>query len=199
MGYKNREIEVKLLVDSDKGFNEINRRVVDFVESIYPEYSTVVGKSYDLYWNPPKGSKPDFVRLRRSDGRGAVITVKESDKGNNTDRVEIDLDVDNYDQSLELLSSLHGEPKKLSKKYYVYFLENSDTNISVYQVSGDSRVFIEVEGRSLRRVKKLCSGLNKMFSVGLVARLIKVNSSLFDIFVMEKSAKLSNIYSFLKG
>jgi len=198
MGYKNREIEVKLLVESAKSYTQVNQIVSDFMEVLYPDFEKISGRSYDLYWAAPKDSNADFIRLRRTDDRRAVITLKASDNGNNVDRVEIDLEVDDYDQSKEILIALRGDPVKLTKRYDVYFLENSDTNISVYQVSGDDKVFIEVEGRTSHRVNELCHKLNNLFCHGMMINLHQVNNSLYQMYIQKRPMRTTNLTEYLK-
>jgi len=183
MGYKNREIEVKLLVLGTSSMKTVNGHL----ESLFPDpEDLIIGKSKDVYFLPPPKSKVDFARVRYyPDKDGGQMTIKASDKGNNVDRVEIDVEVSDCDQSVKFLSSLLGtEPSgTLTKRYIVYFLDKRDTTVSLYQVVGDSRVFLEVEARSMDKVNRLLAELKKTVPF----EMQQVHSSLFQLFV-EKSA-----------
>jgi predicted adenylyl cyclase CyaB len=192
VGYKNREIEIKMLALGTKSFSLVSSEVEKYVSEVYPEFTLIKGNSHDWYWSAPKVSNADFVRLRKNTN-GATITIKSTDKGDNTDRVEIDLDVDDYKQAKELMFSLHGDPKaKVQKKYDVYVLEDKHTNVSVYQIKDDDRVFIEVEATSRRRVKELTKGL-----VGGSRKFAWIQASLYQMFVQNKQMVQKDVESFL--
>ena len=181
MGYKNREVEIKLMANSSSLPN-VMRDVEAWVESINPVLDYLEGNATDLYWDAPERGKGDFVRLRRN-STNAQITMKGTDKGDIINRIEIDLEVEDYKQSKILMEALHGEPvEKVKKKYHVFFLENDDTTISIYQVAKDDRVFVEVEARTKTRVKALVKSLMSYSKY----RYDWINSSLYNIFV-EKS------------
>lgn len=198
MGYKNREIEIKLLVT---GYNY--QTACDFVEStvkkLYPKYDTeddfVVGNATDIYWPAPRDGVGDFVRLRKT-SKGGQITLKSTDKGSNLDRVEIDLEVEDYKQAKELMLSLHGKPQAtVTKKYNVYFLESEFTNVSVYQVKGDGRIFIEVESKTKGRLKEIIKELLKDAEES--SSWTWIQSSIYDMFVCGKKPKEADIKTFL--
>ena len=183
MGYKNREIEVKLLV---KGITSL-KTVNNHLEKMFPDpEDLVIGKSKDVYFHPPVGSEVDFARVRFFPDRdGGQLTIKASDKGNNVDRIEVDVEVKDCDQAVKFLNHLLGrEPTgTLTKRYIVYFLDKRDTTVSLYQLVGDSRVFLEVEARSMAKVDKLLKELENI----LPYELERVNSSLFQLFVEEEN------------
>lgn len=201
MGFRNRELEVKLSVNLDSGapaYSSACSFVEGVVKGIYPNYNTeddlVIGNATDIYWNAPRSGIGDFVRLRKT-SKGAQITLKATDRGNNVDRVEIDLEVDDYKQAKSLMLALHGEPKAtVTKKYNVYFLENDHTNVSVYQVKGDNRLFIEVEATSKKRLKEIIKGL--LGAADKEWRWSWVQSSIYDMFVCNKKPKEADIKEF---
>ena len=197
MAANNREIEIKLLVLDNTAYSVVNRAIRKFAQKICPEHEEISGNSYDLYWKASKSASADFVRLRRNDS-GAWITAKATDRGDNIDRVEIDLKVDSYSQAKALLEcSFPDAPVKIKKKYHVYFLGCEHDSISVYTVSGDpdSKVFVEVEARSLDTVKDLVMGLIENTN----ERYGWSKSSLFNLFVEEKGIKLLTVNQFLES
>lgn len=195
MGYRNREIEIKLLVEGTSKLPLMKETVEAWVTSLYPDFDYVIGNATDLYWHAPDRGQGDFVRLRRTSGNKAQITMKGTDKDDITNRIEIDLEVDDYKQARVLMEGLHGDPiERVKKKYHVYFLENDDTTISVYQVTKDSRVFIEIEGRTKKRVRELTAALlafNDNF------QYTWVNSSLYNIFVAKDGMETQSVDNFL--
>jgi adenylate cyclase class IV len=173
-------------------------RVAAAVKTLHDDPDIVVGNAADLYWSAPKGSVGDFVRLRRNSNASShgQLTLKATDRGDTLDRVEIDLEVDDYKQARELMLALHGKPlAEVSKKYHVFFLENPDTTISVYQVKDDDRVFVEIEARNKRRLKQLVQAI----STNTNTEYEWVQSSVFNMFVEKKQMVTKPINTFLDG
>lgn len=195
MGYRNREIEIKLLVENSSKLPLVKETVEDWVKSMYPDFDYVIGNATDLYWYAPDHGKGDFVRLRRMSNSNAQITMKGTDKDDITNRIEIDLEVDDYKQARILMEGLHGEPiERVKKKYHVYFLENDDTTISVYQVAKDPRVFVEIEARTKKRVRELTSAL---LAFDENFQYTWVNSSLYNMFVEKDEMEVQPVDNFL--
>ena len=194
MGYKNREIEVKLLATSYVSLHHVNQIVESWVSDFHPEYSYIYGDASDLYWKTPKASEGDFVRLRRTNSR-AQITMKATDRGDITDRKEIDLEIDDYNQAKILMYGVHGEPlSSVRKRYHVYFLENEDTTVSVYQIFKDDKVMIELEARDEKRVRDMVLSLHESYpNLGLKW----LRSSVFNMFVENKEPKSRPVESYL--
>ena len=196
MGYLNREIEVKTRVDGLKSY----QTAVDFVRSALESSVTEeeVSTATDLYWNAPKsGIKADFLRLRKIAG-GGQITAKCTDRGNNIDRVEIDLEVSDRAQAKELITALLGEPiAKVTKKYTVFFLENQFTNVSVYQVTGDKKVFVEIEAKSKSRLKEITKALMKASDKDW--SWFWVRSSVYQMFVKKEDMVEKPIEEFFQN
>lgn len=195
MGYKNREIEVKIAVDGVSSLKQLDNLFSPFIEELYSDFDLLIGKSYDEYWNTPRNSLASFARLRKTTDGKAQLTVKSQDKGDNIDRIEIDLEVDDYRQAKRFMEAIFDEGEKLSKKYYVYFLENDDTTISLYQVTGDPNIFIEVEARTKTRVKNLISEIVKQFPQ---LTLYRIDKSLFQMYIEERKPTKTPIDKFLQ-
>jgi len=192
MGYKNREIELKLVLTSGQSYNKLLESLEEHLETFYPESQVISARASDHYWDAPKASNADFIRLRKKDqGKGGTITIKSTDKGNNVDRVEIDVDIEDYKQGLALLTSLYGPHReKVTKKYHVLFLENEHTNYSIYQVEKDKQIFLEVEARRGKRVVELVRSFvekNPAFTFD------SVQSSIYDMFVLKKEPKINSL------
>lgn len=179
MGFMNREIERKFIVKDVAQMKTVN----NYLDRTYsdPE-EVIIGKSKDVYFNPPNDSKADFARVRFfPDSKKGQLTLKSSDKGNNVNRIEIDVEVEDADQAVEFCKALlNREPSGIiNKRYIVYILDKRDTTVSLYQIVGDSRVFLEVEARTLDKVDKVLAEIKK----DLPYELESVGKSLFQIFV----------------
>jgi adenylate cyclase class IV len=192
MGWKNREIEAKLLLASSQTYLELLEKLESFLNLYYPDYETISSKSADYYWDAPKQSKADFIRIRKQDcGKGGIITIKSTDKKDNIDRVEIDLDITSFKQGIALISSLYGQPKaKVTKRYHVLFLENKHTNYSIYQVEKDKRIFLEIEAKKPERLMNL---VKKFTDFVPEFKFNLVQSSIFEIFVLQKEPEIKNL------
>lgn len=194
MGYKNREIEVKIEVVGTSDLYRVNKKIEEFVDKVYPDREYIVGDATDWYWHTPKQSAGDFVRLRRNND-GAEITMKAVDKDDITDRVEIDLPIASWEQGKILMEGVFGSPvEKVRKKYHVYFLENEHTTISVYKVRGDDRIFIEVEARTKSRMTELTNQLKEFYPDHEFKR---VKSSIYEIFVAKNKVQYEELDDFL--
>lgn len=193
MGYKNREIEAKLLISNKVlTFQKTKNIVEKFMDEVYPDHKIIKGHSADIYWKAPKYGEAAFCRLRKNPHGRHQITIKGNDKGDNLDRVEIDLEVDDHDQAKILLTGLLGSPlESVSKRYEVFFFEDDHTNISVYSVTGDESgaVFVEVEAKTLERLKKIILDLSQFGEL----EFQRVGSSIYDMYVQKKKPKLLNL------
>jgi len=175
-------------------YQDMVDRIEDAVGHI-GDSDVIIGNATDLYWKAPVKGLADFVRLRKNPD-GAQITMKSTDRGDSIDRVEIDLEVDDYKQARELMLALHGEPMaEVTKRYHVFFLENRDTTISVYQIKNDDRVFVEVEARNLRRLKQLV----RLIATDRRTEYEWVSSSVFSMFVQKKKMMTKSLLEFLEG
>jgi len=194
IGYQNREVEIKLIIDSSMSYNDLKKDLKKFMDNTYPSnYSVVSGNASDYYWPPIGGSSADFIRLRKRDsGVGGIITVKATDRVYNTNRIEIDLDIGDFKQGLALLTIANGPHlEKVTKKYHVFFTEDEHTNYSIYQVKGDDRVFMEVEGRSGKEVEQLVLDFMNWSEYRYGCRY--VGSSIFDMFVIKKEPYIRDL------
>jgi adenylate cyclase class IV len=152
-----------------------------------PPVKTIVGDSSDVYWLPSRPVTADFIRVRYHPAGGGQITVKHEDKKDNLDRVEIDVDVQDPDQAVKMLKAAEGPPVGvLRKKYTVFFVDNDDTNVSVYKVRGDSRVFVEIEAKKEKVVNELVGTVRD----GAKYKLRRVASSLFSMFILGRPMSL---------
>jgi hypothetical protein len=179
MGFRNREIEIKMLVKGCKSLLDLEKICI----SIFSPMHIIKDSRTDYYWPAPA---TDFVRVRQMEknknGRGQM-TVKKTDKGCNFNRLEIDLDILNVNQAIRLKTAEYGmSPKKLKKRYVILFLDNVETNISIYQIYKDERIFVEIESRNAKKVNNLVKLLKK----NLPFDLENVKKSLYDIFILKR-------------
>jgi hypothetical protein len=198
MGHANREIETKMIVKrtgSDQPIEMIE--IEDIVnETFYRERNRWINNSSkDVFFRMPKcvqsegkqNKKHGFIRVRyMPDGTGQ-LTVKIQDKGNNIDRIEIDVNVEDPEQAIKLMRVILNEDEvgKISKDYSVHVLENEDTTVSVYQVSKSKHIFLEVEARCHKRMNTLKRMVVRdLNSNGYSVE--KVDKSLFDLFLNNK-------------
>lgn len=176
MGYRNREIEMKMEVLNGESVHRTAKVVSTALSNLVK--STVIGHRTDEYWEPLRGMKADFIRLRRLDDERAQLTVKHTDKDDNLDRVEIDLIVE-YRQAKKFLVQLLGEPAgKIKKLYHILILGSHDHSAVVYKVDGYPKLFLEIEGKSVKQVQRL---VDKVTAAGLKTKRIK--KSLYQLVV----------------
>jgi hypothetical protein len=181
MGYKNREIEAKMLVEGVTKMND----VVKLLNAVYDEdrcERIIVGASKDVYFVPPVGAKADFMRVRfgASKSDQSYFTIKWTDKDDNLDRVEKDVPISDPKLMCDTLTDLHGPAKgEIHKRYKVYFLSTEHDTISVYQIKNDDRVFVEIEATTEAKMNKFLAEVQKV----LPYNLTRSTKSLFQLFL----------------
>ncbi len=178
MGYKNREIEKKFVV------NKLSlSKTFDKLKKILPCFSFISESSVDFYWKT-NHLNSDFLRIRHfpADDHGQ-LTLKHTDKKTIIDRVEIDVEINNASQGNKFLEYLMDKKGiAIRKKYHVFFLNKGDShdslpNVSIYSVKGDKRVFLEIEAKTLNQVDGLKNLLSKKLDLSPESR------SLYKIFI----------------
>lgn len=151
MGHKNREIEKKFVVPGVS-----YKDSVSILKNMLTGVKEIKGVSMDCYWKAPKGIKADFVRLRYMPGDTSQLTVKYTDRKTTLDRVEIDVTVSETDQAHKFMDQIFGPSLgRIYKSYWVLVMDEKDTTVSVYQIKDDSRVFVEIEARSVSKVDRI--------------------------------------------
>jgi len=138
----NREIERKFTVEGIS-YDE----ALSILKDRFP--CTIDATSYDLYWKAPN---VDFVRLREN---SRELTIKVTDKGTVTDRIEENVKIERgaMKDCKRAMTLMYGQPMKLVKEFAVF---EETTVICLYKVEGDpqNRVFLEVEADNLDEVDK---------------------------------------------
>ena len=206
MGYKNREIEVKMVVMHGqmpyKSMSDINKVIsIHYAQS---RFKYIEGFSADTYWNKINNPhKVGFFRIREMEDGTCQLTVKEQDKGNNYDRIEIDVgSYDSPEQAILLMTQLLGPSLGvIKKKYYVHILDSDHEEkptISVYQIKGDNRVFVEIEAHSSKEVERLKAEVTSILNSYFRVHLEVETNSLFSIFIkgtksVKKTRKVKKI------
>lgn len=149
----NREIEKKYVL---KGVSyEVARYQLG---AIYSDAEVLEGTSTDVFWTQ-KGT--DFIRLRRNTQE---LSVKITDKSTIEDRVEENVVVGDYDTAERFSTAVFGQPiGTLEKNYYVLTLP--DVIICLYTVTGDDRLFLEVEAANISKVVDVSDFLLKYFDM----------------------------------
>lgn len=155
MSYKGREIEVKLRIQG-----VYLGTIAELLRLELPVSKSVYDSSTDTYWHlRDPGVRGDFIRMREL-GTTVQVTVKGKDKGNNTDRIEVELETFSSKAVVRgLLTAAHGRPAgKITKTYHVFWLvgESEHTNVSCYAIEGDEQdVYIEIESTGIDTVLEL--------------------------------------------
>jgi len=186
MGFNNREVEKKYVVVG-MDFKFASRVIQSFIDKLIKDrkvgpdvYWTTSGKSTDHYWSAPDNLGADFIRIRDNSPKYCQLTLKKSYGGNNTNRVEIDIDCKGAEQPKAFLKKLLGKSSgKVTKRYIVGFIKDSHKNISVYQIIGDNRVFLEIEAKTLKEVNQLQKTMSRLFNLELESR------SIYQIFIKD--------------
>ena len=182
MGFRDREIERKLIVKGTTRMADVDRYLLKVLKR---HKRLIAGKSEDIYWESPEGSRADFVRLRRANKDGAAkLTIKYSDKRNNFNRIERDVEVHPFSTTRRLLEDVFGKPAGyVNKRYIVYVMGaaggEADSTISLYQIVGDRRVYLEIEAITAAKV----DFWTKKVLRALPYRTKRVNQSLYMIFI----------------
>lgn len=182
----NREIEVKYAVDGDTlsnigwGFEELASRIKSLS---FLKISKSLDHCYtrDYYFF---AADELTVRLRDSWGMGGdgfsrqlkEITIKKKDKGNNFNRIEENVSIDDCATAHRALSLVFGLPYlTLSKKEEVYWTPDGLV-ISLAQVNDSSTIYLEIEGPSEEVVLNMCQQFEQIFDMK------KETRSLLEIF-----------------
>jgi len=184
-----REIEIKLLLESHLSLEQVSRTIMNYLVAKHGlEFTLTKPNTVDVYWINTGGGPAEWVRLRRDLGfREGVLTTKFTDKGSNINRGELESTVW-ASTAYDVLKSLFGkEAGILYKNSIMYVNSTLETSVSVYQVDGSVRVYLEIEGPSLRAVNKLAKDfLDYADYTGVQI----IGSSLYEMFVLGQEAKL---------
>ena len=169
---KHREVEIKLQVSSWEGkknfsLTEVNDKTIGFINNfITASRFPIYGHAQDTFYKSPTDGPNDFIRVRRRNTEqgdiSGQLTLKAQDRGSVINRVEIDVNCQDFETARVFSKAVFGEDMgKVSKRYHVHFSDDDTTTISVYQVDGDpeKRVFIEIEAKT----KTLMTSITKKY------------------------------------
>lgn len=181
-----REIERKFRIASDTTFDEAHIKIEATILWQNLTYRSIpICTTRDVYWVPPAESPAQFARCRDSqgtDGQGEYkilkeLTVKMKDRGDNYDRLEVNVAVDSIAKAASLVNLLIGEGARgeIFKKEAIWFVpvEGGEAVLSLAEIEGE--LFFEVEAPTKEIVEQYC----KLFN-GLTPE----PRSLFEIFVL---------------
>lgn len=163
-----RELERKFVVAGGVSFDR-----AEYLLTIMFNRPRLSGSHVDKYWVT---GGADFVRLR---GNSRELTVKVTDLGTTTNRVEENVVVEEASMlSAERLLTIVLGPSvgALTKKYAVF--SKDGVEVSLYSVEGDpeGRLFLEVEAEHMDDVDRVSE------SLGSHLYLHPENRSLFQCF-----------------
>ena len=190
MGHRSREIESKLVVKSNIDLNMANVLLDELFGT--DKDKLLFGSSADTYWTvSDPGVSADFARMRERDGI-RQLTVKGKDKGNNLDRIEIDIDCTSEPRDIiKFFTALLGKSVgKVGKTYYVYWITKSEHDtVCCYTVrSGEAdhpNVFIEVEATTTEKMLDMEKRvIDKFVEKGYAIE--RAPGSLYEMFVIKK-------------
>ena len=192
MGYRNREIESKLIVSNPEiGLDRVNQILNDVFGG--EKERMLFGSSLDIYWPLGQEVAADFLRVRERD-RSVQVTVKGKDRDTNLNRMEREfLTTDSLATVIGVFTAALGKPTGcVGKTYYVYFLGKVDT-VCCYTITepvGFDRVIVEVEAHSQNRMLQLEAKVLEEFSRRDI-QIERAPGSLYEMFVLREV--LSNV------
>lgn len=182
MGHRNREIEVKMLIAGQFGTicSELDKLLANEKPIIR------VGSSLDTYW-PVPDAEAQFLRVRERDGI-RQITVKGKDRGDNVNRIEVDIDSTSEVHKIHrLIRCVLGKPAGIiAKTYRVWELESEYDTVCAYEVhqpANDLGVVVEVEARTEGRMRELERMVINHFYNVLGGSVRGAPGSLFEMFI----------------
>jgi hypothetical protein len=176
MDYR-REVEKKFISGERYG-----RTLAHISAHLKGDWVVADATSFDSYWTAPH---VDFVRLREN---SLELTVKVTDRGTVTDRIEenVVVEKDSWEASHRLATLLFGPPAlRLTKRFSVLHTKiepvpgtSFPAVVCLYEVKEDahSRVFVEVEAETMKIVDQVLELLSPRLDLTPESR------SLFQIF-----------------
>lgn len=129
------------------------------LKMLFPEAESLEGSSTDVFWKQPG---TDFIRLRRNTKE---LSVKVTDKDTIEDRVEENVVVEDYDTAARFSTAVFGTPAGTLEKNYFVLTNPDNTVVCLYTVTGDERVFLEVEAGDISRVTEVSDHLMDYFDM----------------------------------
>jgi len=151
MSYK-REIERKYILGETSYENAKFR-----LDILFPEADVNESVSTDTFWDQ---GGVDFIRLRRNTSE---LSVKVTDRGTIENRIEENVVVADFDTAKRFADLVFGDPVgELEKNFCVYKL-GGGVELALYTVTGDERVFLEVEAPTLQQVIEHSEELHRHF------------------------------------
>jgi len=181
MGQRNREIEVKLKLSGITYATAVS----ELTELLREQNPLIrIGSSLDTYWVTAEAPEAQFLRVRERDGI-RQITVKGKDRGDNLNRIEVDIDSTSETHRIHrLMRCLLGRPAGIIQKtYQVWELESEYDTVCVYQLTQPVQggLYVEMEARSMERMLELEQLVLRAFP-----RAKRAEGSLFEMYVERK-------------
>jgi CYTH domain-containing protein len=168
----NREIEKKFLIKTGMSKAEVDyiiQREFDPTREYY-------GSSEDLFFLPQDRTRADFIRLRALNDGTTELTIKKKDRGNNTDRMEQNIDVHPFNKTREFCRTLFGPELTTLNKTFSHF-ERDGIEVSTALVEGYPYLILEVEAPTEAQIERVTTVLSRVLPLEVE------NQSLFELFV----------------
>ena len=188
MGTKDhREIERKFLIKEPNTYARMERVMLDHYEKDVSPSKILTADTWDDYWEVP--GKAQFVRVRYSIGRTIdqesqslkEITVKHKDRGNNLNRLELNIKIDSVETAREAYRLTLGAPiGRIRKEETVVFCPDGVVT-SLCRINREE-TFIEVEGPTEGLVKKHIKALEGRYEWSPEKR------NLFEIYIIDSNS-----------
>lgn len=167
------EIEKKFVVNNSETLDEVSKRLRELFH-----FSSCVGKHVDSYYKPVNGLSS--IRIRT--GYNVMqLTAKRTVDGNKV-REETEGYLD--PSSKAPIEIILGNPiVTITKSFCKWLHSPSGCEISVAQIEGDARIFLEVEAKSMMMVDLVVARLKEVLPLKPEKR------SLFEIFAPKQQPR----------
>lgn len=173
MNSSGREIEAKYTIDAPSlGWTlDILGKRVESLPFLLINRSIHDCFTQDFYF--PAHKSVSNIRLRDSygiDNNGfskqlKEITVKSKDQGNNFNRIEENINIDDCLPAHRALSLLFGTPQTVLNKEEQVFWTDDGMIISIATVNDYDQLFLEIEGPTEELVLKYCTLFENVFDM----------------------------------
>lgn len=175
----NREIEVKYVLHDWK-LLALGRRIQSLPFLLIEKY---VDNCFTKDFYFPGNDKIQTIRLRDSygiDNHGfskqlKEITVKSKDQGNNFNRLEENIEIEDCLPAFRSLQLLFGDPVVTLEKQELVYWSTNGLVISLAQVNNSEEIYLEIEGPSEKQVLQYCDRFEQEFT------MVKETRSLLEI------------------
>lgn len=126
----------------------------------------------------PSDSTKEYIRVRKENGK-IVLAYKGPREGKTfKTREEIEVNVDDFSKTIEIISKLGFEPGKLRTKRRIHFTYK-DACFEIDEIE-DVPPFLEIETKSEERMEEICEEFGFDISEGHPGSIVEVYPKLLD-------------------